>query len=94
MVCFIVKLRITEDAKRSSATSRKCRCSKAEVLSIQNVDGTDAGIAEVRSDRTADFRYRIGETVDVPDFDDDRWNECSRGIHFFITRAEAVNYGK
>ncbi len=91
---FIVKLRITEDAKRSSATTRKCRCSKAEVLSIQNVDGTDAGIAEVRSDREADFRYRVGETVEVLDFDENRWNECSTGIHFFITRAEAVSYGK
>lgn len=91
---FIVKLRITEDAKRSSATSRKCRCSKAEVLAIQNVGGTDAGIDEVRSDRTEHFRYRIGETVEVPDFDEDRWNECSTGIHFFITRQEAVNYRK
>ena len=28
----------------------------------------------------------------VKDFDDDRWNECSTGIHFFITRDEAVMY--
>ena len=25
-------------------------------------------------------------------FDTNRWNECAPGIHFFITRQEAVNY--
>ena len=88
----IVKLLIPEDAKRSSATSRKCRCSKATVLSITNLDGTDAEIESVISDKTSDFVYKTGETVEVPNFDEDRWNECSTGIHFFVTRDEAVNY--
>ena len=88
----IVKLLIPEDAKRSSATSRKCRCSKATVLSITNLDGSDAGIESVPSDKTSNFVYKIGKTLEVKDFDEDRWNECSTGIHFFITRDEAVNY--
>ena len=88
----IVKLLIPEDAKRSSATSRKCRCSKAIVLSITNLDGTDAEIESVPSDKTSDFVYKIGKTLEVKDFDEDRGNECSTGIHFFITRDEAVNY--
>ena len=88
----IVKLRITEDAKRSSATGRKCRCSKAEVLHIENMDGSPFGDIQVASDRDAKFIYRVGETVEVPDFDENRWDECSTGIHFFITRQEAVNY--
>ena len=88
----IVKLRITEDAKRSSATGRKCRCSKAEVLSIENMDGSPFGDIQVASDRDAKFIYRVGETVEVPDFDENRWDECSTGIHFFITRREAVDY--
>ena len=89
---MIVKLRITEDAKRSSATSRKCRCSKAEVLAIENLDGSDPGVGCVASDHDRSFMYAIGQTVEVTDFDDDRWNECSRGIHFFVTRQEAVKY--
>ena len=88
----IVKLLIPEDAKRSSATSRKCRCSKATVLSITNLDGSDTEVESVRSDNSRDFVYTIGETVEVPNFDENRWNECSTGIHFFITRDEAVNY--
>ena len=89
---YIVKLRITEDAMRSSATSRKCRCSKAEVLAIENMDGTPGEETEVASSYDKSFVYRIGETVEVKDFDTDRWEECSTGIHFFITRDEAVRY--
>ena len=85
-------LEIPEDAKRLSATGRKCRCNKAKVLEIQNLDGTKADINEVRSDYTAAFIYRVGETVSVDDFCEDRWDECSAGIHFFINRQEAVNY--
>ena len=89
---YIVKLRITEDAKRSSATSRKCRCSKAEVLSIETIDGEPANVDSVPSDHDSNFIYKVGETVEVTDFCVDRWKECAEGIHFFITRAEAVNY--
>ena len=62
----IVELEITEDALRSSATGRKCRCSKAKVLSITNIDGTNSNT--------------------------NRWNECAPGIHFFISRQEAVDF--
>ena len=89
---YIVKLRITEDAKRSSAFGRKCRCNKAVVLGIETMDGDDSGIIEVVSGYDKNFVYRVGETVEVPNFDTDRKNECAPGIHFFITRQEAVDY--
>ena len=87
----IVELLISEDAKRSSSTSRKCRCSKAKVLSITSIDGTKK-YKEVCSDRDMNFVYKVGEIMKVDNFDEDRWNECTTGIHFFITRQEAVNY--
>ena len=88
----IVKLRIPEDARRSSATGRKCRCDKAYVMEIQNMDGTKATEDTVRSDHDKNFVYTVGATVEVPDFDDNRWSECAQGIHFFIDRREAVEY--
>ena len=88
---LIVKLKITEDALRSSATSRKCRASKALVLGITDLDGNPAG-DQVCSDYDKNFVYKVGKTVEVLDFDINRWNECSAGIHHFITRAEAVKY--
>lgn len=88
---LVVELEIPADARRSSATSRKCRASKAKVLSITDINGNPAG-GQVKSDYDPNFVYAIGETVEVTDFDDNRWNECSTGIHHFITRAEAVIY--
>ncbi len=88
----IVKLRIPEDARRSSATGHKCRCDKAYVMEIQNMDGTKATEDTVRSDHDKNFVYTVGATVEVPDFDDNRWSECAPGIHFFIDRRAAVEY--
>ena len=89
---YIIELEICADAKRSSATSRKCRCSKAKVLSITHLDGSDSGLTEVRSDYSKEFVYCVGEIAEAPDFDENRWKECAPGIHFFITRGEAVKY--
>ena len=89
---LIVELEILSDALRSSATTRKCRCSKAKVISITNLDGSPSGIASIPSSYDGDFIYTIGDIVEVSDFDTNRWNECAPGIHFFITRQEAVNY--
>lgn len=89
----IVKLLIPSDAQRSNATGRKCRASTARVLDLQDKQGNS-----LPSDTTAysgydtDFTYKKGETVHVEDFDTNRWNECAPGIHFFITRIEAVEY--
>ena len=89
---LIVELEITEDSLRSSATGKKCRCSKAKVLSITNIDGTESNTNSARSLWDPDFVYTVGETIEVPNFDTNRWNECAPGIHFFITRKEAVDF--
>ena len=88
----IVKLQVCEDAKRSSATSLKCRCSKAKVLEIQNMDGTLCDSIEVMSDHDNSFVYKVGKIVSVDNFDGNIFNECSSGIHFFIAREMAVKY--
>lgn len=89
----IVKLQITEDSLRSSATSRKCRCSKAKVLSISYLDGAECPEGKIaHSQYDSDFTYKVGDILEIKNFDEDRWEECATGIHFFITREEAVNY--
>ena len=88
----IVKLHIPQDALRSSATTRKCRCNKAEVVEIYNIDGTIADERIIGSSYDSSFTYGVGKTVEVQDFDTNRWKECTRGIHFFINRQEAINY--
>ena len=87
----IVKLLILEDAKRSSGTTMKCRCDRAKVLDIENIE-TGLKVMEVSSDHDSSFMYRVGEIIEVDNFDDDRWNECAPGIHFFMNRENAINY--
>ena len=89
---LIIELEIPSDALRSSATTRKCRCSKAKVISITNPDGSPSNVTSIPSSWDSNFIYTIGDTVEVTDFDTNRWNECAPGIHFFITRQEAVDY--
>lgn len=87
----LIKLLILEDSKRSSATTLKCRCDKAKVLSITNIK-TGKEISEIASDYDKNFIYKVGKIVEVKDFDEDRWNVCSTGIHFFINKESAINY--
>ena len=89
---LIVKLLIPSDARRSSSTGRKCRCSKAKVIEIYNLDGTIAEKREVKSNYDNSFVYKVGETVEVTEFDENRWKECAKGIHFFMQRKEAIDY--
>ena len=87
----IVKLQITDDSKRSSATTKKCRCSKAKVLSITSIDGKSK-YEEAYSSFDNNFIYKVDDIVSVEDFNNDRWEECTTGIHFFMTRKKAENY--
>jgi hypothetical protein len=81
----IVKLRIPEEAKRSHAFDRKCRAEYVEVL---EVIGGKIGI----STHDGITEYEVGKTVKCDKFDNDWMQECSGGIHFFITLEEAKAY--
>lgn len=91
--CYLVKLRIPEDAKRSSATTNKCRCDKAEVLEITEIltgEKVNSVVNTNISERPT--VYKVGEMVYPDSFDENRNNECSHGIHFFIDKQSALNY--
>ncbi|WP_330641464.1 pentapeptide repeat-containing protein [Faecalicatena sp.] len=87
----IVELLIPADAKRTSATRNSCRCSKAKVLVIKSFDCSEY-FQEAWSIVDENFVYRTGEWVEVPDFDEDRWNDSTTGIHFWMTREDAIQY--
>ena len=87
----IVELLILDDSKRSSATTMKCRCDKAKVLDIEDIE-TGLKVQVVRSNYDFNFVYKVGEIITVDNFDNNRWNECSTGIHFFMNKENALNY--
>ena len=79
----VIKLEIPADALRtSSLVGRKCRASKALVIS------GDTGLS-LHSDQ---FVYEIGKTVEPDSYNPDIRVECTKGIHFFMTRREAEEY--
>ncbi|HJQ13063.1 MAG TPA: pentapeptide repeat-containing protein [Gemmatimonadaceae bacterium] len=83
----IAKLEIPASAQRtSSLVGRKNRASKAKVLWLSN----NAKAATSRHDGSV--VYRVGEYVTPDSYDPDIRVECTHGIHFFITRAEAEAY--
>lgn len=94
---YLCKLLIPEDAKRSSATTKKCRCSKAKVLEIVNIK-TGENVNSVthmiltNSAKDTCFNYKVNEFVYPDEWDEDRFNECSHGIHFFMDIQDALDY--
>jgi hypothetical protein len=89
---LIVKLKILTDSKRSRANGDKCRCDKALVLEFQNSNGSKSDLKTFTNNRYAECTYTVGEIVKADSWDENRWNECSHGIHFFIDRQSAVDY--
>jgi hypothetical protein len=85
---YLISLRIPSKARRSCATTRKHRAEFARVLRIVDIDSGEE-MEEVLGGRWP-TRYRAGELVYPDKWDTDRWNECSHGIHFFLTEAEAM----
>lgn len=87
----LIKLLIPSDARRSSSTSNKCRCDKAKVLEITDLDGSNP-IESITNYNYKETLYVVGEMVYPDSFNENRWYECSNGIHFFINKQEAINY--
>ena len=88
----IVKLLIPEEARRTSALTRKCRCDKAKVLEIQDLCGNVIKECTAQSLYEPSFVYRVGETINIINFERNRFIECAPGIHFFLTKTEAIEF--
>lgn len=87
----MVQLLIPADAKRTSATLPSCRCNKAKVLTIKSFDFQE-NFDEAWSLVDENFIYKKGEWVEVKNFNENRWQDSTTGIHFWMSRAEAEAY--
>ena len=84
---IIVKLLIPDGVARSHAFGRKCRAERAQVLEII---GAEEAVSSTNQGPVT--RYRVGETVVCDSWTEDWTVECGGGIHFFVTKEEAVAY--
>jgi len=81
----VIKIYVPADAQRtSSLVGRKCRASKVKVISGPGCGGTGPSYDSVT--------YTKGATVEADSFDPDIRRECTHGIHFFMTKAEAEEW--
>jgi hypothetical protein len=89
----IIKIQIPSKAKRTSCLiNRKCRAEFVKVLRIENVDGTKSEEKKVTGDHDDKTIYEVGKITKADSFDPDIRIDCTHGIHFFLTRQEAVNW--
>jgi hypothetical protein len=89
---LICELLVPATAKRtSSLIGRKCRASRAKVISITSIDGkTSHKVGLSQHDGT---EYKVGKFVTCKEkFNDDIRIECASGIHHFNNRKEAEEY--
>ena len=92
--CFndrLVQLLVPADARRVSAACSACRCERAKVLTIKSFDYSER-FTEAWSLVDENFYYRVGEWVEAGNYNPDRWMESTGGIHFWMTREEALAY--
>ncbi len=89
----LIELEILKTSKRSSGKSRICRCDKAKVLDIIDIK-TNKHIGKCVSYFYRDFEYKVGKISRAVGFDKNRWRDAADGIHFFMSKQEALDYAK
>ena len=81
----IITLEIPIGAKVFSINNNKRRANKANVIDMQ-------GETELSSMYNTNFKYHVGDEIEIEDFDEWYNVECGAGVHFFLTRNEAKKY--
>lgn len=101
---FVLEVLVPEDALRTSSIpyGTHCRASKVKVVRVvESPSGLCAHCGMTRelpevtkfvSMHNSNFIYRLGEFAVEPKYDPDIRVADTRGIHFFLTVAEAQKY--
>lgn len=90
---YIIKLKILKESQRFRGVGDICRCDKALVLEIQNVEGEKLDIEEIEyHDWKGTLVFHVWEVTECEDWYPGRWNDCAAGITFFVDRQSAVLY--
>ncbi len=84
----LVLLRIPANARRTACLiNRKCRAEFADVIQVFNKSGE-----VIVSNRYGETIYKAGERVFPHMYDDDIRIDCAGGIHFWLTKQEAIEW--
>ncbi len=90
---IIAKLQIPSKAKRTcNFRNRKCRAEYIKTLGLYDVDGNKLKGKTAIGKHDNKTIYEVGKITKADSFDDDLTNDCTNGIHFFVTKQEAINW--
>jgi hypothetical protein len=86
----IIKIQIPAKSKRTcNIINRKCRAEYVKVLAIFKGEEKVKKVCGQRDEKTI---YEVGKITYPDKYNDDFLEDCSNGIHFFITREEAEKW--
>jgi hypothetical protein len=88
----IAKILIPEKAKRTcNLMNRKCRAEYVKTLAIWDEDGRKVSEG-INGTHDKKIKYTVGKITKADKFDDSVFEDCSHGIHFFLTKQEAIEW--
>ena len=87
----IAMIEIPNEAKRTSnIKNRKCRAEFIRVIDMWDLEGNQ--ISKAFGIRDSNLVYETGAIVKPDSYDVDFKEDCSHGIHFFVTKQEAIEW--
>ena len=90
----IAKLLVPNDARRIVFKNDKCRAEKVKVLDIYSPDKKFYYKTAHSFVMGGNTLYKVGQEVCADSFEIATRITCAHGIHFFLTEAEAIRFGK
>ena len=86
----IAKIEVPAEAKRTACLiNRKCRAEFVRTLDI--IVGGEA-VQSAPGKHDSSVVYRVGEITQPDSYDDNPAVDCTHGIHFFLTKEEAMRW--
>lgn len=90
----LLTLRILGTSQRvSSLVGRKCRASEVVAIKAEDQDGNEITGEDFTSTHDEKFVWKLNEVTKPESFDADIRLECAPGLHFYITKDEAREFG-
>jgi len=87
----IAKIKIpTRSLRTCNALNRKCRAKYVKTLNIFDKNGVE--LKEQSGQRDANTIYKVGRLTHADSWDNNIFNDCTHGIHFFVTKQEAIDW--
>lgn len=88
----ILTVYVPADVQCVCATGYKARAEKVVIVKAEDLDGNDLSPTHAFFSPFYGIQYKIGATVCADAFDPNPLVGCANGIHFFVSKKDALDY--